>query len=98
MSCAGFSEVPLSAGEVLLSMRHGLHDRINRHIPWHGRGRRWEDGYFMSLWRDSRRLQDLHDLRVVIHQFESNEARTRFSHLLADAASDAVPRTRPQRR
>ena len=30
-----------SAGEALRDLRAGMHDRINRHVPGFGRGRKW---------------------------------------------------------
>lgn len=32
---------PASASEILSDIRWGLHDRINRHLPWFNCGRKW---------------------------------------------------------
>lgn len=31
-----------TAGEALAGFRRGMHDRINRHLPGYGRGRKWD--------------------------------------------------------
>jgi len=38
---AGFDDVPLPALEILRQLRRGMHERINRHLPAYGRGRKW---------------------------------------------------------
>lgn len=78
----GFGHFPERAESILCAMRGGLSERINRHIPGYGKGRRWDHDYYVRLWRDSRRLQDM-ARRVRVYQFETNEARSRFAHLLA---------------
>ncbi len=47
-----------TAGRVLRDMRHGLHDRINRHVPRYGIGRRWEPEYAGDVARLARTLRD----------------------------------------
>ena len=78
----GFDYFPDSAGRILAKLRDGLHDRINRHIPNYGRGRKWDSDYQISLLRDSRRLRDIAQ-RIIVRQFETVEARSRFAHLLS---------------
>lgn len=83
-SVDGFENFPESAGRVLAKMRAALMDRINRHVRRHGMGRKWDDyGYFFPAWRDSRRLRDIAS-NVRVYQFETDEAKARFQHLLAD--------------
>lgn len=41
-SVRGFGDWPASAGDVLAELRRGLDDRINRHDPHYGRGRKWD--------------------------------------------------------
>ena len=78
----GFGDVPQAAREILKAMRAGLADRINRHIPGFGRGRKWSDEYFIKAYRDSRRLRGI-ARRIRVYQFETTDARARFSHLLS---------------
>jgi hypothetical protein len=42
---AGFDYWPDDAGRILSQLRQGMHDRINRHIPGHGTGRKWSDDW-----------------------------------------------------
>lgn len=39
------SRLPSSRDEVLREFRDGMHDRINRHISSHGRGRKWHSDW-----------------------------------------------------
>ncbi len=41
-SVRGFGDWPEPAADVLRELRYGLHDRINRHIPSFGVGRKWD--------------------------------------------------------
>lgn len=79
----GFGYWPERAESILHAMRGGLSERINRHIPGYGIGRKWDNDYQVRLWRDSRRLRDI-AARIIVRQFETEEARARFSHLLTD--------------
>jgi hypothetical protein len=45
--------------------------------------RKLDSDYQIALWRDSRRLHDIAK-RIRVYQFETVEARSRFSHLLAN--------------
>lgn len=38
-----------NAGEALEALREGLHDRINRHLPWYRRGRKWHSDWQRSM-------------------------------------------------
>lgn len=79
---AGFSYSSERAADILREMRYGMHDRINRHLPGFGCGRKWKADYQIRLARDAGRLRDI-ARRIRVYQFESSEARSRFSHLLA---------------
>jgi len=37
----GWEWYPVSAGRILRKISYGVHDRINRHLPWFGKGRNW---------------------------------------------------------
>lgn len=39
------SRLPSTAAEALREFRAGLHDRINRHVPSYGNGRKWESDW-----------------------------------------------------
>jgi len=58
-----------TAGEALEDLRRGIDDRINRHLPWHGRGRKWSPDWFWPVWRASR---DLANPRLRIHWLPSD--------------------------
>lgn len=79
---AGFGLFPEPAADILREMRYGMMDRINRKVPGFGCGRKWDSDYQASLFRDSRRLQDMAK-RVRVYQFETIEARSRFADRLA---------------
>lgn len=48
--------------------------------------RKLDCDYQISLWRDSRKVREIATSRVRHYQFETVEARSRFSHLLASYA------------
>jgi hypothetical protein len=79
---AGFAHTSETAASIISAMRGGLSERINRHDRRYGIGRKWDADYQAALWRDSRRLRDIAQ-RIRVYQFETDEARSRFSHLLA---------------
>jgi len=41
-SVRGFGHFAQPASEILTALRDGMHDRINRHIPKYGEGRKWD--------------------------------------------------------
>lgn len=45
-----------TAGSVLRQFRDGLHDRINRHVPGFGRGRKWDPDWQREVGHAARRL------------------------------------------
>ena len=77
----GFSDFPQSASDVLMELRAGLMDRINRHDHTMARGRKTDPDYQAGLMRDARRVRDVF-AGVVVRQYESREVYKRFSHLL----------------
>ena len=54
-----------TAAEVLWQFRAGMHDRINRHLPGYGKGRRWTREYQVSLLRDCIAIRDYRRRRIV---------------------------------
>lgn len=59
-----------------------LNRRINAKVCDRPRGRKDCQEYQIALYRDSRRVRDCLARRVIVRQFETAEARQRFSHLL----------------
>jgi hypothetical protein len=50
--------------------------------------RKWDDDYRVQLWRDRQALWQILRQRYRIYQFETQEVRSRYSHLLADPHED----------
>lgn len=42
--------------EILEEFRDGVHDRINRHVPGFGRGRKWDADWQRDAWRAAREV------------------------------------------
>jgi hypothetical protein len=62
----GFSEWSDTAGEIVRELLRGLQDRINRHDPSYGRGRKWDHNYQSALLRDSRAIAAYRIFRIVV--------------------------------
>lgn len=60
--------------------RGGLVCGYGCRAPWGGR--RWENDWQASAWRDSRRARDRVLARARIRQFETEVARARLAHLI----------------
>jgi hypothetical protein len=81
---------PGSGARILGEFRKGLDERISaghgyrsgRWSPAPPRGRKDCPDWFLRAYRDSRRIRAHQAQRVAIHQFETDEARRRFGHLL----------------
>ena len=54
---SGFFDYPAHAPAILAELRKGLADRINRHDPAYGKGRRWDTDYQAALARDAKMLR-----------------------------------------
>jgi hypothetical protein len=78
----GWDHFPAEAGAILRALREGMHDRINRALPWSQDSRKWS-----PLWqRDmARAARDLNHPRLVISWLPP-ELRERFGHRLRDPA------------
>ena len=72
----GFDHFPEPAGRVLSSLRAGMHDRINRHVPGYGVGRKWSGDWFWSVYRTAR---DLNGTRVRL-SWVPVEFKSRLAH------------------
>ncbi|MCP4878276.1 MAG: hypothetical protein GY896_22720 [Gammaproteobacteria bacterium] len=68
----------VSRDEVLSQFRAGLHDRINRHIPGYGVGRKWDSDWQRCIANVARQLNTP---RLIIHWLPK-ELKERFAHRL----------------
>lgn len=75
----GFDYGTVTAAAVLREMRHGLHDRINRHTPNHGKGRKWDPDWQRATRHAAR---ELNTPRLRIHWLPA-WLKGRFAHRLA---------------
>ena len=69
----------------------GLNQEINTYgdiLAERGQWRKWDDEYQVRLWRDQRSLWQILNQRYRIYQFEMDELRKRFKHLLACREDD----------
>ena len=74
----GWDYFPRSAASILADMRYGIHDRINRHIPSFGQGRKWDNDYDRAARNCARWVNTP---RLVVHQgMVPLEFRTRLAH------------------
>lgn len=69
-----------SRAEILQEFRRGLDDRINRHAPHYGKGRKWAYDWQSAAWRLSR---DVNTPRLVVRLFGNPMARE-FADRLGD--------------
>jgi hypothetical protein len=73
-----------TAGEALRGFSRAVNNRINSRggldTP---RGRNDNTDYYWQEYRDKRAIEDHNIRRVRIYQFETSEARRRFSNLLS---------------
>lgn len=69
---------PEPAETILRQFRAGMHDRINRHLPGFGRGRKWSDQWFFDALRAAR---DVNTPRLIVRWIPA-EFRSRLAHRL----------------
>jgi hypothetical protein len=50
------SWIPVTREELLEQFSYGMNDRISRHIPGYGVGRKWDQDWQNSTWRVSRQI------------------------------------------
>lgn len=67
---------PVTADVVLLKMRDGMHDRINRHLPAYGRGRKWSSDWQREVEHTARLVNTP---RLVV-RWVPRDLRARLSH------------------
>ena len=59
----GISGWGQNAGEALADLRAGLDDRINRHLPWHGKGRKWDSDWQRGM---TQAAQQINAPRLIV--------------------------------
>jgi hypothetical protein len=64
-----------------------MHNRINSRGNDSKRGKKDDYDYLMNLRRDFYKLKDIHN-RIRVYQFNTQEVRSRFSHLLSNYHDD----------
>ena len=76
----GWDDFPIEAAAIRRDLQCGIHDRINRHIPGYGRGRKWDEDYQTELRRDARRVNDYASRRLVhpVNRLATPELQRRF--------------------
>lgn len=47
-----------NAGEALSQLREGIHARINRHLSWYGKGRKWHHDWQRHMLQASYQIND----------------------------------------
>ena len=67
---------PETREEILRGFDYGLHDRINRHIPGYGTGRKWDTAWY---WDIKRAAEELNNPRRVI-RYLPKDLKERFAH------------------
>lgn len=77
-SLTGWRDDPTPAGRILAQFRYGMHDRINRHIPGYGVGRKWSPSWYWETWRFAR---DVNTPRLIV-RWAPVEFRQRLAHRL----------------
>jgi hypothetical protein len=74
----GFGYDPERADHVLREMRYGLHDRINRHLPGFGVGRKWHHNWQRAALQCASRVNTP---RLVVRWVPA-DLKARLSHRL----------------
>lgn len=74
----GISGTGERADEAIDELRRGLADRINRHIPGYGKGRKWAIDWYSAAWRIA---WNLNGRRIVTYERDCpKELRARLAH------------------
>ena len=71
-----------TVGDALRQLRAGMHDRINRHVPGYGVGRKWADGWF---WEAKRFSDQINTPRLIV-RWAPADFRKRFAERLEESA------------
>lgn len=81
---------PATAHEILAQFMNGLVDRINRHDPRYGRGRKWDPDWQHHAHNDARAINDASRRRVIhwTSEITTDDWRTRFAHVLTGVGEE----------
>ena len=71
---------PETREEILKGFDYGLHDRINRHIPGYGTGRKWDADWYWTMVRTAR---EVNTPRLLVYWVPA-ELRGRLAHRIAN--------------
>lgn len=85
---SGFDHFPMEAGRVLREIQRGVQDRINRHLPGYGRGRKWSDDWQRAAGHTARRVNTPR-LIVCLPEVHPVELRARLTHRIHQPENDA---------
>lgn len=81
-SPCGWAGADEDAAEILRQFRAGMDARINQHLPWFGRGRRWGPEWQAEA---SRLARAVNTPRLIV-RWAPPEFRARLAHRIEDAA------------
>ncbi len=70
---------PETAETILRQFRDGMHERISRHLPGYGRGRKWSHDWQRAAYQDAQRI-NAPRLAVRRTEITTDDWRTRFAH------------------
>lgn len=79
---ANWGHFPEEAGDILRAISFGVQDRINRHLAYYGKGRKWGDTWQNDTARASR---DVNTPRLAVHWVPAH-LRARLADRLAETA------------
>lgn len=69
-----------TAGQILQQYRDGMHDRINRHVPGYGRGRKWSPDWQGAAIHCA---QAVNTPRLVV-RWVPRDLKARLAHRIGD--------------
>lgn len=81
----GWGHFSETAADILRAMSYGVHDRINRHVPGHGIGRKWADSWQNGAWSCARLVNT--PRLIVLPSTVPAEFRGRLAARLHDEAA-----------
>jgi len=74
----GWDHFPERADRILRRLHEGMHDRINRHIPGYGKGRKWDSDWQREVIQTAYQI----NRRVRVYSIH-RDLRRRLAHRLA---------------
>lgn len=80
-SIRGFGHFPESREAILRELRAGIHERINKHLSWFGKGRKWSYEWQIETMRLAHQVNHP---RLIISWMPA-EWKPRFGHRLREA-------------